>query len=503
MSTRCDVGDALCRAPRLRLRLEPLEQRLLLDGNVTVEFFGSQVIVTGDDYSNGLEIQYDSGSLEFTGVGGTTVNGTGGTVAWPMAEVSGVYISMAGGSDYVELLDLTVDGNVRFDGGDGNDGFDVVSCRINDRLRAGFGEGEDGIEVAGSYVGNVRVDMGHGESHVLLGSSTVAGRASVRCGDGYDSVQLRSASVGGDVSVRTGTGSADVQVVSVGIGGGLGVTNREGDTGVWIVDSWIGGSVGLRTDAWDDDVEMEGTMVEGDLKIRDGGGSDEVSVEESDLGTVRITGADGQNAVSFSDVYVRRGFGVRNGDGYDDLELDGVEIDGTLRVWHGTGGSSTWYEGGSVEGGIRLGARAGYDSVGIGSVWTVGLKVGVGDGGSEVGLDNVTAYGRGVITSGAGCDDIRIDDSYFASAVKINTGDDSDEVMVETDESNGATYFYGPLSVRTGRGDDDVQFGQSGEPDAQVYTDSQVLFAGGAGYDTLGLDNLVPTVPPVIQEFEA
>lgn len=109
---------------RRKLCLDALEERTLLDGNVTavVNPFGD-LIVAGDNAANELsldQIGLAADVIRVTGLDGTTVNGQTAPL-----EITGVTrdirVSLRGGGDVLHLFDVQVSRNLAINGGTGAD----------------------------------------------------------------------------------------------------------------------------------------------------------------------------------------------------------------------------------------------------------------------------------------------------------------------------------------------------------------------------------------------
>jgi hypothetical protein len=82
---------------RRGLRLESLEPRRMMAGNVAVTYSGGAVDIAGDLQDNAIELGYDSlGRLEIRGVDNTTVNGYG---SYSVANFQSIGVALSGGDD--------------------------------------------------------------------------------------------------------------------------------------------------------------------------------------------------------------------------------------------------------------------------------------------------------------------------------------------------------------------------------------------------------------------
>jgi len=144
--------------------LELLEQRFMMDGNVTVGLRSGFLVVSGDTLDNQVEIsQPTPGTIHVEGLDGTTVNGRG------FAEVTGLVRSVTiqlrqGGDDQV-----TIQGPVA----------------IAADLRASLGDGELTIEGSAGPVEigrNLAIRAGENGNVTMVNAVSVEGATNIRAG---------------------------------------------------------------------------------------------------------------------------------------------------------------------------------------------------------------------------------------------------------------------------------------------------------------------------------
>jgi len=119
---------------------EPLEPRLLLDGNVTAFVAGGNLFIYGDAGDNDIIVEQgvtNPGEFSIKGrlATGTTVNGTAEDtpVGFP-GVTAGIWAWLAGGNDAVKLNDIAVPGTVWLDHGAGDSTTDVDPTTIGGNL---------------------------------------------------------------------------------------------------------------------------------------------------------------------------------------------------------------------------------------------------------------------------------------------------------------------------------------------------------------------------------
>ena len=168
MSDRKDAGCVGDGPRRRSLKLESLEARLLLSGNVTAEVIGGSLVVTGDGADNMINIEQTGlGAGEFRidrDGSGTTINGT-------LADVivggvtKDVKINMGDGHDMVHVRDSDVARDVVYKGGDGDDFFDIYDSEVGRHLKINSNDGNDTAIVDESDAfGDILINNGDGGS---------------------------------------------------------------------------------------------------------------------------------------------------------------------------------------------------------------------------------------------------------------------------------------------------------------------------------------------------
>jgi hypothetical protein len=131
------------------LGVESLEARDVPAGNVTVQVIGGDLVVTGDNASNGVLIrQIGNGVYSVAGSNITTVNGS----LLPRT-FSGVFddirVNMNGGNDIVDVRgavftnNFTVPTDLVINGGTGNDRIDIANAFVRDDVFVETGSGRD------------------------------------------------------------------------------------------------------------------------------------------------------------------------------------------------------------------------------------------------------------------------------------------------------------------------------------------------------------------------
>lgn len=134
--------------------IEPLEKRSLLAGNVTASVVDGNLILTGDDAANEIQIHgelLDAKSLMITPADGTTLNGS----ADPFSGIGltrSVILRMNGGDDVVEIRDSDIIKDLRISLDAGNDTLTTDSLLVRQNLVVYGGDGADRLLITNARV---------------------------------------------------------------------------------------------------------------------------------------------------------------------------------------------------------------------------------------------------------------------------------------------------------------------------------------------------------------
>jgi hypothetical protein len=412
-------------------QLERLEQRLPLAGNVTAEFTGSTLRLTGDNLANDVVVASAAGGrIAVIGIA-TTINGgpaafvTSGPVTTIVANLNGGDDAVGFGNkaaDYAGQRQFTMlatgPSSAWFGEQEPPIPFDVVAlqARIDEvvggvtkfsipgSLTVTTGDGNDSVGIGGDLGGSVVVNLGSADfgNGIVIGSeasaSRVGGGVTVKGGDSIDLFAIGNVSVAGTVSAALGDG---MNFMVVG-----GEADAPANIGAF---SYTGGAgidiVGLIGDV----------TVRNDVRVSTGvRGEDSVGVHESDAG---------------STVKVRGNVLVNTGSDGDTVSLVG-EVWGNVSVTTGGGPDAVsvssaigWV---SSDGGDPLPTFevAGPSSIGR------SLTVSTGAGRDVISIAASTVGRDCTIDAGAGNDRVRIADMQVRRNlfVRLGAGDDALEI---------------------------------------------------------------------------
>ena len=176
------------------VKLETLESRRLLAGNVTVvgsdEFTAT---LTGDKKSNAIEVRLDgSDGYLIRGLKNTRINGKSELVLRSPTAVF-MNVNLGKGNDAVTFIGAFNTQSVKIETGDGNDRVRTTAVSHFGDLSVSTGKGDDDVALSDVHVtGNLAIDLGRDKDQVAFSAVQVDGNAAVRGGSGKNTLRGRT-----------------------------------------------------------------------------------------------------------------------------------------------------------------------------------------------------------------------------------------------------------------------------------------------------------------------
>lgn len=229
-----------------RRRLESLETRLPLAGNVAAAVVATNLNIQGDVLDNQIKIRHLGGNFyQVVGLGGTTINGMASQV---FGGVTGnIQASMSRGNDVV-LIDEAFSSP-------GNLGLDM-------------GDGHDLVHLLGPTAGAIRIN----------------GSLNLSTGHGHDEVRLHGVTVRGDTMIDSGLENDTVGAYQLQVGGHLGILTRAGDDFVSLNRTVVRGATRIATDDGNDQLHIGGSHFVGSFSALTGNGHDRFRLVDTAFG---------------------------------------------------------------------------------------------------------------------------------------------------------------------------------------------------------------------------
>ena len=331
-----------------------------------------------------------------------------------------------------------------------------------------------------------------------------------------------------------------IDITDTNISGGVAVANKAGSHVFTLEsDSTVDGAVKISNGDGDSVTTISGPVITGAVSIKNGLGMDTLTIASviGNKGAWSVSNGAGGSDTTVDSVHLQKGFSITNGAGANDTVIDGCEIRGAISIKNGDGDSDTdvmftWA--GMDEdhevfaGGFTLTEGAGNHKIyleeldvakaakittgGSASItlynsWFHGattIKTG-GEADSVVVEEHSWMDKSLLIDTGAGNDEISLDDGEFDMNVTIKAGLGDDILAVETKVTglDMTTYVDGTFSVSMGAGNDQVTCGIDGAGGNAAELYGKVILDGGADYDSVTVsDTTTSEYEPVVKGFE-
>ncbi|MBL8810104.1 MAG: peptidylprolyl isomerase [Planctomycetaceae bacterium] len=255
--------DRSRRAKNLNLdaRVEHLESRSLLAGNVVASLNGSHLTLTGDTADNTVEIAVNGNEVQVRGLNSTTING--GTAVFVAAAntdtlTGNVLINLGNGNDSaVFARNVKLNGLVSVVGGNGNDSLSSTGATFNRNVAFLGGAGNDTFSLQDSTTNAALLIYGEaGNDLISLTDMTVNGPVIIKGHAGDDGVSLNNVSGTGSIGMETGLGEDDVTVRNSTLGGTLVIKTRQGQDAVMLDENTFNGIVSVNTGRSNDALDI-------------------------------------------------------------------------------------------------------------------------------------------------------------------------------------------------------------------------------------------------------
>lgn len=271
---------------RKRLRLEPLEHRQMMAGNVTASISNGDLIVDGDDLNNAITIESaGTNTVQVRGFNdtlgsATSVNGSPNALQIFSGFTGSVVVRINGGDDLVRVTNLVVNGSVIVDLAGGAD--EAVLGRDSATGDLRFAATPSGpLYVTGGVV----ITAGAGNDNVVQSDLHIQDGGTTDLGAGNDTLTVRrppssaaNVEYAGSYFMLPGDGDDSLNVTGLVVGGSLTVDDATGVTTLNMTSMGVGVNFSVFTDQLNDQINISATNTHQTLNIVTEGGADYVNV---------------------------------------------------------------------------------------------------------------------------------------------------------------------------------------------------------------------------------
>ena len=410
-----------------RLRVELLEDRQLLAGDVDVFAIGNVLHVRGDGLDNGLAITSTSeGVLEVSGLnqGGavTTINGL---ASQPFIRIKEIIISLGEGNDALVATRMPLSGSMSIQMGQGNDFVGLGEFDNNSLVDSAVNSLLDALVIST----NLAIDTGEGND-IVAGRNVSTKALVLTTLGGDDVITLDHQGNPGDPNHVPGITASAGLAINAGEG-----TNIVTLSGLNIMSLTVTGG------AVQDTVTVEKATIAKGANIQAKDGANLVTLEEVTSKSLHVSAGLGNDTVTLEQVTCSKRISLSDNYGNDLFDLEDVAAR-SLGISAGFGADTISLEDVTTTQSIRIDSGDGEDEVTLKDIIAKSLATALGDGADELSLDNVAATKKVIIGGGIGNDTPELK-RVSAAALEILLAAGDDEISLETVLVSGKTRIDG------------------------------------------------------------
>jgi hypothetical protein len=477
-----------------KLRIEALERRAMLAGNVTVSVSGGTLNIRGDGEDNAIFVsEVEQGVYAVVGFDDlegnpTFVNGDENGVVVIGGVTRDINIDLKGGDDLLaigndegDLLDLIAECELNF--GEENEDPEIESLLevvpegsqtfVPRDLIIRTGDGNDQVALIVAVSRTANINLGQHDDAIAVGDSQFGDDLIIKTDKGFDFVCVVDNVVGDQLNIQTGDDSDAVHVEGLEADNAL-IDTGKGHDEVGFFEASLDRTLSIKTGDGDDVVELEEFELGDDLLVDTGAGADSVFADSfiaADLVKV-VTGSGDDPDVELSSFNAKNVL-IDTGSGNDGTDDDRSPIT---------------VENASVEQDIKIFTGSGFDLVDVFFVEARDIVIDTGSHDDDVLIVDIALERDLKIVTGSGRDFVVVASEEFGVEVGrdllIDAGSDTDEVIVDGAEiGRNALILLGSNSPASNNG-------QSMEV-SEYLSIENVLVAGNAKIDAGSGDDIV------------
>jgi hypothetical protein len=475
-------------------RFENLESRSLLAGNVTTNFAGGVLTLTGDAAANNIQVsQLQNGDWQVKGIGTTIDNSHN---APTFTGVTDIATDMQGAADIVKVSGGTLSGDI---------------------LIRDTGGGADIVTVNNIHATNITADTGAGNDSITLLNCNAAGSINTSGLDGADTIVVNKCHAAGGMNLDASgivdggdhvsvfaSSAESLDIVTVDGSDTILVNNFVASIGEIFIDASESG-------AGNDTVTVIGVTAGTDLLIDVGNGSNVVSIHNATAATGLNVDAGGNsagnNVISISGVRAGDESSVNTGDGNDAIAIVNShfgqnqtptdDVQG-LYVESGLGRDAVSIVNTTAAGHLFVDTA---DLLQSGGGFLIPVGGGPLDGNDSIVLSQITVLKQSVVTNSGLAKD---------GTLILSTGDGADALALSGVNTDGAAEIY-TTDFSTQDGADSVAIASSNfnrldssdfefDPNQAPFSITTGLFIrAGAGNDIISIANVKVTEGTAIE----
>lgn len=329
------------------LRLQPLESRNPLAGNIIGNLVGTTLALGGDAADNQLTVtEVAPNQIQVTGLMGTTINGAPSQLFasnliesviirtgegedqvkvenLSLSDTPNGYLGIftSRGNDTVKLLNVTTTQQIRIDAGLEDDRISARQTSTNGLFQVNGDGGDDHVRLSWVKAKDLKVDTHDGVDRVSIYRAKALNDIAVNTAQDTDYIRLSRMKAGNDIVVRSGDGDDVLSTYGMKAGQDVIVKTSSGDDLAWMYRTTAGRNVVVAMDDGNDRLIMRDTNAVDNFFMELGVGDDKARVRNATVGDFYASAADGQDKMELDNINAVNDLHVKMGMGDDVLKI--------------------------------------------------------------------------------------------------------------------------------------------------------------------------------------
>ena len=335
------------KANQRSLRLQPLESRNPLAGNIIGNLVGTTLALGGDAADNQLVVtEVAPNQIQVTGLTGTTINGAPSQLFaanliesviirtadgddqvkvenLSLADTPNGYLGIftSRGNDLVKLLNVTTTQQIRVEAGVDDDWVDVRQTSTNGLLLVNGDSGDDQLRLSWVKAKDLNIEADGGVDRVSVYRAKALNDITVNIGPDTDYIRLSRLKANNDIEIRSDEGDDILSTYGMRAGQDVIVNTSAGNDSVWMNRTQAGRNVVVGTDFGNDRLSMRNTHAVDDFFVELGSGDDKAQIGNATANDFYASAADGNDKMKLDNINATNDLHVKMGMGDDVLRI--------------------------------------------------------------------------------------------------------------------------------------------------------------------------------------
>ncbi len=329
------------------LRLQPLESRNPLAGNIIGNLVGTTLALGGDAADNQLTVtEVAPNQIQVTGLMGTTINGAPSQLFasnliesviirtgegedqvkvenLSLSDTPNGYLGIftSRGNDTVKLLNVTTTQQIRVDAGSEDDRITARQTSTNGLFLVNGESGDDHVRLSWVKAKDLKVETHQGVDRVSMYRAKALNDIAVNTGEDTDYIRLSRLKAGNDIEIRSEDGDDVLSTNGMKAAQDVIVKTSSGDDLAWMYRTTAGRNVVVAMDDGNDRLTMRDTNAVDNLFMELGIGDDKARIKNANVGDFYASAADGEDKMELDNINAVNDLHVKMGMGDDVLKI--------------------------------------------------------------------------------------------------------------------------------------------------------------------------------------